>query len=97
MQKLVDVTKIRLSGTIHIIFHATFVLILIGLHAQMNHTLEPLCCKKWQKSPCQETGLGNKGRLKVLNDTKLVLNEPLNHLRSIGYHSDAPEVPYSTN
>ena len=23
--------------------------------------LEPSCCKKWQKSPCQETGVGNSG------------------------------------
>ena len=38
--------------------------------------LEPSCCKKWQhKSPNQETGLGNRGCLKDLNDTKLVLNE----------------------
>ena len=28
-----------------------------------------------KKSPNQETGLGNRGRLKVLNDTKLALNE----------------------
>ena len=37
--------------------------------------LEPVCCKKRQKSPNQETGLGNKGHLKVMNDTKLVLNK----------------------
>ena len=37
--------------------------------------LEPVCCKKQQKSPNQETSFGNRGRLKVLNDTKLVLNE----------------------
>ena len=52
------------------------------------------CCKKCQKSPNQETGLGNRGRLKSLNETKLVINEhewPLNHLGSIWYHS----VPYS--
>ena len=40
---------------------------------QLN--LEPVCCKKQQKSPNQETGLGNWGHLKVLNDAKLVLNE----------------------
>ena len=28
-----------------------------------------------QKSPNQETGLGNRGRLKVLNVTKLILND----------------------
>ena len=38
--------------------------------------LELSCCKKQQKSPNQETVLENRGRLKVLNDTKLVLNEP---------------------
>ena len=38
-------------------------------------SIEPSCYKKQQKSPGQETGLGNRGRLKVLNDTKLVLNE----------------------
>ena len=32
-------------------------------------SLEKSCCKRRQKSP------GNKERLKVLNDTKLVLNE----------------------
>ena len=37
--------------------------------------LEPVCCKNGRKSPNQETGLGNRGFLKVLNDTKLVLNE----------------------
>ena len=37
--------------------------------------LEQCCCKKRQKSPGQETGLENRGRLKVLNDTKLALNE----------------------
>ena len=37
--------------------------------------LEQSCCKKRQKSPGQETGLGNRGRLKVLNDANLVLNE----------------------
>ena len=36
--------------------------------------LEPYCCKKRQKSPNQETGLANRGRLKVLKDTKLILN-----------------------
>ena len=36
--------------------------------------VELLCCKKWKK-PCEETRLENGGRLKVLNDTKLVLNE----------------------
>ena len=38
--------------------------------------LEPSSCENWKKSPNQETGLGSKGRLKVLNDTTLlVINE----------------------
>ena len=32
--------------------------------------LEQVCCKKLQKSPNQETGLGNRGPLEALNDTK---------------------------
>ena len=56
-------------------------------------SLEPVCCKKRQKSPNQGTGLGNRGHLKVLNDTKLVLN----HLGSIWYHSQPLEVPYFPN
>ena len=42
---------------------------------QWKIMLEPVCCKKRQKSPNQETDFGNMERLKVLNDTKLVLNE----------------------
>ena len=41
----------------------------------MVKKVEQACCKNGQKSPGQETGLGNRGRLKVLKDTKLVLNE----------------------
>ena len=38
--------------------------------------LEQSCCKKRQKKgPGQETGLGNRGCLKILNDTKLVLSK----------------------
>ena len=37
--------------------------------------LEPACCKKRQKSPNQETGLGNRGHMKVLNDIKLIPND----------------------
>ena len=61
----------------------------------MKHSfrlLEPVCCKKWPKSPNQETGLGNMGHLKILKDTKLVLNSG-----SIWYHSEPLEVPYSPN
>ena len=39
-----------------------------------NIHLEPSCCKKRQKSSNQETGLGKRGRLKVLNDTKMIIN-----------------------
>ena len=43
---------------------------------ELSKILEPLCCKKWQKIPSQETGFGNRKRLKVLNDISLVhLNE----------------------
>ena len=31
--------------------------------------------KRQKKSPNQETGLGNRERLKVLNDTNLILND----------------------
>ena len=44
--------------------------------------LEPACCKKWEKSPCQNIGLGNKGPLKVLNGTKLILDDDWNNLDS---------------
>ena len=37
--------------------------------------LEPACCKELKKSPNQETGLENRRRLKVLNDTKLILKD----------------------
>ena len=37
--------------------------------------LELPYCKKCKKSPCQDTGLGNRGPLKALNDTKLILND----------------------
>ena len=37
--------------------------------------LKPVCCKKRQKTPNQETGLGNRGPLEALNGTKLILND----------------------
>ena len=44
----------------------------------MLRQLEPSCCKNLQKkSPNQETGLENRGRLMVLNDTKLILSKLL--------------------
>ena len=39
-----------------------------------------LAVRSGKKSPGQDPGLENRGRLKVLNNTKLVLNDPLNHL-----------------
>ena len=39
----------------------------------IGNYLEPVCCKKRQKSPNQETGLGTRGHL-ILNITKLILN-----------------------
>ena len=43
------------------------------------YVLEPVCCKKRQKIV---TGLGNKGPLKVLNGTKLILDDHGNNLDS---------------
>jgi hypothetical protein len=37
--------------------------------------LEPVCCKKRQKNPNQETGLVNSGPQEDLNDTKLIVND----------------------
>ena len=37
--------------------------------------LEQSGVRSSKKSPGQETGLGNRGRLKVLNDTKFILND----------------------
>ena len=47
-----------------------------NFNMRLVSVLEPSCRKKRQKSPNQETGLGNRGCRKVLNNTKLVLNEP---------------------
>ena len=37
--------------------------------------LEPVCCKKRQKSPNQETDLGSRGPLEALIGAKLILND----------------------
>ena len=61
-------------------------LLIYAQQAKSNKT----AVRNGEKKTEQETGLGNRGRLKVLNDTKLVLNEhewPLNHLGSIWYMS----------
>ena len=44
------------------------------VYPTLNYPLEAVSCKKQQESINQETGLGKRGHLKVLNDTKLVLN-----------------------
>ena len=43
--------------------------------SRAKNKLERVCCKKKQKSPNQETGLGNRGIQEALNDTKLILND----------------------
>ena len=54
---------------------------------QVINNLEPSCFKKRQKSPNQESGLGN---MKVLKDTKLML--------SVKAHAPEPlDVLYSLN
>ena len=40
-----------------------------------ENSLELSCCKKRQKKSEPKTGLGIRGRLKVLNGTKLILIE----------------------
>ena len=47
-----------------------------------NYVLEPFYCKKRQKSPWLVTGLGNRGPLKVINGTKLILDDHMIHFDS---------------
>ena len=50
---------------------------LFNTYCHLKDILEPLCCKKWQKilvKILQYTGLGNRGLLEALNDTKLILD-----------------------
>jgi hypothetical protein len=51
-----------------------FQFLVTSLFSRKRH-LSNLAVKSGKKSPGQETGLENRGRLKVLNDTKLALNE----------------------
>ena len=51
-----------------------FLLVRLGVPNIDELLLVPSWCKKRQKSPNQETGSGYRGRLKVPNDTKLILN-----------------------
>ena len=57
--------------------------------------IEQVCCKKRQKCLSQENVLRNRGHLKVLFDTKLVLNEP--DLGSIWYHLEPLESILQTS
>ena len=67
----------------------------------LSLTMNGLAERSCKKSTRQETGMRNRGCLKVLNDTKLLLNEhecPLIiYLGSIWYHSEPSDVPYSPN
>ena len=49
---------------------------------QKSAALEPVCCKKRQKSSCPVTGLQNRGPLNILNGIKLILDDQGNHLDS---------------
>ena len=49
---------------------ARITLILYHVTTPGGTELEPVCCKKRQKSPNQETGLRNREPLEALNDTK---------------------------
>ena len=59
--------------------------------------LEPVCCKKQQKSSWPVTGLWNRGPLKILNGIKLILDDQGNHLDSYAISLEPSEVPYSAN
>ena len=62
-----------------------------------SRTQSRLAVRNGKKSPNQEIGLGNRGRLKVLNDTKLILNVTHVHLGPIWCHSEITDVPYCPN
>ena len=49
--------------------------------------LEPVCCKKPQKSPWPGTGLWNRGPLKILNGIKLILGDQRNHSELSNKHA----------
>ena len=50
--------------------------------SQGTGPLEPVCCKKRQKSSLTVTGLGTRGPLKILNGTKLILDDQEDHFDS---------------
>ena len=58
-----------MESNLHIFLRTTSYL------TDLTQILELSCCKITQKCPNHETGLGNRRRLKVVNDTKLGLNE----------------------
>ena len=60
---------------ISLFFLITNILILIFDVLFLNNVLEPVCCKKQQKSSWPVTGLGNRGPLKDLNNSKLIVYE----------------------
>ena len=49
-----------------------------------------LLLRSGKKSPRQETGLRNRGRLKVLDDAKLILNDKVGHSSLISQASFLP-------
>ena len=58
----------------------TFSIIVLKDSNPSRYYVEQSCtCNKREKSPGQETGLENRGRLKVLNDTLLILNDKGGH------------------
>ena len=51
--------------------------------------LEPVCCEKQQKKVHDQLLVWmNRGSLEVLNDIKLILNDPHAHLGQIWHHSE---------
>ena len=69
-------TTIPRKGVLHL-FGCTFEDFFSSNHS--STVLEPVCCKKRQKSPNQETGLENKALEEPLNDNKLILNDSEGH------------------
>ena len=74
----------------------------------MPYLFVPLCClfllelssvRSGKKSPNQETGLGNREQMKVLNDTKLILMiKGYTHAHlGIRHYSEPSYGPYSPN
>ena len=78
--------------------HELFLFSWISYHLMGMNQLEPPCCKKRPKKyQYQETGLGNRGHLKVLKDTKIIKGVIHVYLGPIWYHSEPSDIPYSPN